>query len=156
IIIVGRWDVRVPHEIPMPKSDDDDRIDRMLQDGISKELSVTDSRRAFEDGIKRTLDALRGRRVYLLMQVPVLEKNKTGITRETYEVQQREVIRVLKARSHSLLHVIGPGKWFNGETSLVGDEGGSYYMDEDHLSSYGANKMISPLLEPVFKQISDR
>jgi peptidoglycan/LPS O-acetylase OafA/YrhL len=153
IFIVGRWDMRVPPESLMPR---DHKILQMLQDASSKGFSTADSRRAFSDGLDRTLDALKGRHVYFLMQVPALDKHGTAITRQAYELQQSEVNQVLKSRPRGLLHVIGPGKWFRNDLSLLGDEEGDYYEDTDHLNVHGAKKMISPLLEPVFKQISDR
>jgi peptidoglycan/LPS O-acetylase OafA/YrhL len=151
IFIVGRWDSRVPSKLG-----NDYVASRLLQDGSSKEFSTTDSRRAFEDGLDRTLDALKGKHVYFLMQVPAMERDDAPITRQTYELQRFEVNQVLKARSGSLFHVLGPGEWFKNDLLVIRDEGGGYYMDKDHVSPYGAKKMISPLLEPVFKEISDR
>jgi hypothetical protein len=157
IFIVGRWDIRAPRQLPEFNGDnellEDDFKARMLQDNKSKEISAADSQRVLEEGLTRTLSALEGRRIYFLMQIPVIEHDHKPISEKTYELQQYEVTRVLKLRPWSHLHVIGPGKWFRNGQSLIGDDGGTYYMDRDHVSSHGAKKLIVPLLEPVFEQM---
>ncbi len=151
VFIVARWEVRVPPQELMCDADD-----RLLQDGLSTGFSAADSRRVFKDGLGRTLDALAGRHVYFMMQVPPLRKNGTPITRQAYDLQQREVMRVLTACPHSHLHIIGPGDWFSGGVGRTGDKEGSYYDDDDHVSLHGAKVLIAPVLEPVFKRIGDR
>jgi hypothetical protein len=157
IFIVGRWEVRAPMQIPDFEADNEllepDFKSRMLQDDQSKEMSPADSRRVFQEGLTRTLTALAGRHVYFLMQLPVIDYDYKPISEKNYELQQYEINRILKLTRWPFLHVLGPGKWFQNGQSLTGDDGGSYYMNRDHVSSRGCRKLIAPVLAPVFEQI---
>jgi hypothetical protein len=75
-----------------------------------------------------------------------------GVTRHEYERQQWEIDRVLGSCTSPILTVIGPGdQWFDDDGySLKADSEKAYYVDGDHVSSYGAEKLIRPLLKPVF------
>jgi hypothetical protein len=53
--------------------------------------------------------------------------------------------------------VVGPGaQWFDrAGRSIVGDGETGFYKDADHLSSPGVEKLMRPLLEPVFDAMAD-
>jgi hypothetical protein len=149
VLIVGRWEARVPRwAASLAKIEENTESDRMLRDQSTKELSMADSLRVFEQGLDRTLKALAGRRVYWLRQPPV----QTGkpVTEDDYEFQQQAINEVLHSRS---LLVIGPGRWFRDGVSLIGDEAGPYYRDHDHANAHGARTLIAPVLEPVFQSL---
>src|SRR5262249_8444005 len=124
---------------------------QIMQDHRTKEPCLKDSLRVLEEAVERTASALEGRHIYFLMQVPIRE-NENGISEETYELQQCEIKRVLK-KDWPYCTVLGPGRWFRDGRSLVRDPGGAYYMDLDHVSSYGAKKLIRPVLEPLLERL---
>jgi len=155
VFIVSRWDHRVPSRFTERGPTAQNTY--LLQDDRSGRTTPDDACRVWEEGFKRTLAALEGRRVYFLMQLPVQEtdiRGARGVSEETYELQQFEINRVLRSGRWPQLSVIGPGDWFRNGYSVTGDEGGSYYADGNHVSSYGAKKLLAPVLEPIFARIS--
>jgi peptidoglycan/LPS O-acetylase OafA/YrhL len=141
------------------------RWDLLTGDGQPSTISPADARRVLEERFRQTVSVLEssGARVWFLMQVPVQEDDpldrgsSRGVTKEAYEAQQHELTRFLNFWSSPALTVIGPGKnWFDRDGySVKGDHGGSFYTDGNHVTRYGAQKLIGPLLEPVFDQIKE-
>jgi hypothetical protein len=176
VIIVSRWERSVPSPLIDWRAEFNDqdeelrqnlihkRLNELIQDDRSPGVSDDDARRVWQQHLRQTVSALEsaGTRVWFLMQVPVQAagpggRSTRGITAQAYEAQQYEISKVLKSWSSPALTVIGPGaSWFDGDGySFVGDPGGSYYMDKDHVSSYGAKKLLGPLLVPVFDRIKE-
>jgi peptidoglycan/LPS O-acetylase OafA/YrhL len=173
VIIVSRWEYAVPssvHWLAQFEGMNEDvrgdlettRMACVIQDERSPDVSLDDSHRVWQEHFRETVSALEsaGTRVWFLMQVPFQPDRPRpgkirGIPAKVYETQQYEINKVLKSCAAPMLTVIGPGKcWFDKDgLSCTGDSGGSYYMDKNHVSSYGAKKLLSPLLEPVFDQI---
>jgi peptidoglycan/LPS O-acetylase OafA/YrhL len=174
VIIVARWEYAVPspHFDWRPQyhgTDEEVRhefmnnhLARVIQDGRSLAISSEDARRVYQEHLSETIFALgsAGTRVWFLMQVPFqADEPRGGVTRgvaaKVYEAQQSEVRKVLKPCTWPTLTVIGPDKcWFDRDGfSFMGDSRGSYYMDRNHVSSYGAKKLLSSLLEPVFDRM---
>jgi hypothetical protein len=117
----------------------------------------------FAEGLRRTLLELQaaGARVWLIKQVPVQRRGsfgrtvkplKAGVTDQEYEEQQSAVDEVLRSQSWPGLNVIGPSaNWFDQDGhSLVADGRVPFYRDPDHLTPLGAERLMRPLLEPVF------
>jgi hypothetical protein len=134
----------------------------VIQDARSPGVSLEDARRVWREHFGETISALQspGRRVWFLMQVPFQPKDPRGASTpgtpaKAYEAQQDAINEVLKSCQRPTLTVLGPGKfWFDRDGfSRTGDPGGCFYIDKNHVSSYGAKKLISPLLEPVFDRM---
>src|SRR5262249_6750255 len=120
------------------------------------------ARRVLQEHFRETIAALEsaGVRVWFLMQIPFqgddpAARSTRGCPAKEYEAQQYEINKALKSCTGPMLTVIGPDKcWFDRDGfSVKGDSGGSYYMDKNHVNSYGASKLIRPLLEPVFDRM---
>jgi len=138
------------------------RWDLLIGDSPSSAISPADARRVLAGRFRETISVLEssGSRVWFLMQVPVqdddpLDRSSRGVTKQAYEAQQYEISRLLKSWSSPALTVIGPGKhWFDRDGySAKADHEGRYYSDGNHVSHYGAQQLIGPLLEPIFDQI---
>jgi peptidoglycan/LPS O-acetylase OafA/YrhL len=174
VIVVSRWERPVPSRLIDWRANINDtndesrqnlickRLDQLIQDDHSPGASDEDARRVWQEHFRETISALgsAGTRVWFLMQVPVQVddprgKATRGVSANVYEAQQYEIHRVLKSWSSPWLSVMGPGtSWFDTDGySFMGDSGGSYYIDKDHVSSYGAKKLLRPLLEPVFDRM---
>jgi hypothetical protein len=144
VIMVARWE----HAVPEPLFNWRTRFNvKVWQEHFPETISVLGP---------------VGTRVWFLMQVPFqAEDPRGGLTRgvaaKEYEAQQYEVNKILKSCRPPMFTVLGPDKcWFDKDGfSCMGDSGGSYYMDKSHVSSYGAKKLIRPLLEPVFDEIKE-
>jgi hypothetical protein len=164
VIIVARWEWAVPSRFSDWRARDKEnrRMMFIIKDDNTRAVSNEDSRRVLQEHFDETISALQSpdRRVWLVMQVPVQNdlpggRSTRGVPAKTYEQQQYEINRVLKGSKWPMVSVIESGQsWFDSDGfSYVGDSGGSYYIDKDHVSSYGAKKLLGPLLEPVFDRI---
>jgi peptidoglycan/LPS O-acetylase OafA/YrhL len=140
VIVAGRWDLLTRNSPVVP----------------------ADSQRTLDECFHETISALEssGARVWLLMQVPAqnddpLARSSKGVTKQDYLAQQYWISRLLKSPTAPGLTVIGPGgHWFDRHGySLKADVGGAFYADDNHVNRYGSQKLISPLLEPVFDRI---
>jgi peptidoglycan/LPS O-acetylase OafA/YrhL len=160
VIIVARWDCKVPP----PSVQVGPGYVGLIRDRTSG-ISQAEARVVWEQTFRRTVSRLQscGTRVWFLMQVPVQKKDvfgrligPLGISKQDYHNQQLEVERVLRSCSSPMLKVIGPGSnWFDrDEYSVIADNGGSFYLDDNHLNGHGILKLIQPLLEPVFDKMA--
>lgn len=168
VIIAARWDCHVPRWAPHlsgPKRDAfiaDWRSHWLLRDDYTEEPpTIETSSRIFRRSLEETLRALDGRRVFFVMQAPVMDGwcADQPVTYDDYRLQQAEVTSCLAdLRSLSICPIVlGPGKWwFKDGLSVIRDQGGKYYADRDHVGAYGAEKLYRPLLEPVFKTFRRR
>jgi peptidoglycan/LPS O-acetylase OafA/YrhL len=173
VIMVSRWEYSVP-SLPYWRSRLDGlnedakegiestRMSHVIQDCRSPSVSLADAHRVWQEHFRETVSALEsgGTRVWFLMQVPFQNDephvgSTRGIPAETYQIQQQMINDILKSCKWPRLTVLGPGKcWFDKDGfSRTADPGGCFYMDKSHVSSYGAKKLIQPLLEPVFDQM---
>jgi peptidoglycan/LPS O-acetylase OafA/YrhL len=170
VIMAARWDHRVPPPFvdvdftyqglfPDPRTS---WREALIRDSRSSVLSPADAQRVLQEHFHETISAFEssGTRVWFLMQVPVQEDDPfgrltRGVTQQAYEAQQYEMIRFLKLWTSPALTVIGPGKnWFDSAGySVIADSEGPYYADRDHLNSRGAQKLLGPLLAPVFDRM---
>jgi peptidoglycan/LPS O-acetylase OafA/YrhL len=158
VIICARWELRVAGAIRDSAGEPEDVVEN--------------ARRVFADGLKRTVATFSraGIKVWFLRQVPIqldeppgrmaniyLVHGAAGVSREEYSEQQSHVERLLLAAGTGMV-LIGPGKnWFDDRgRSRVTDGRDSFYLDDDHLSTRGADELIRPLLEPVFDEIKSR
>ena len=175
VIMVARWEMAIPsrqidwrdRDIEVTDEDAREMLENcrmmfVIQDDHSRGVSHEDARRVLQEHFDETISSLEpaGTRVWFLMQVPVQNERPCarltrGVPAKAYEAQQYEINRVLKSCTRPMLTVLGPGKcWFDRDGfSCMGDSGGSYYIDKNHVSSHGAEKLLRPLLEPIFDRM---
>lgn len=163
VFIVGRWEARVPYWHPtMTDVDRQDEWKRtIIEDDFTEEQSLADSARVLAEALPRSIEAITVnnphlRRIYFIMQPPARDGDNgdVPVSEATYRLQQRAIGNALASLRCDKLTVLGPGSnWIKSGMSVNGDEGGSYYSDRHHLSSYGAAKLMRPLLAPIFNCI---
>jgi len=132
------------------------------------------ARRILRRGLGNMLDELKssGVTVWLMKQVPQQDimdprfalarslqfgwKTPRGITVEKYRAQQAAANGILDEFRGEHVHVLDPTVFCFDETgcSRMYSQSRSYYVDDDHLSTYGAQVLLSPMLRPVLSQIS--
>lgn len=134
------------------------------------------ARRLFRQGLGKMLDELKsqGVTVWLMKQVPEQEipeprfaairssqygwKAPRGISIERYRSQQAALDRILdelcKGREE-YVHILDPLSFCFEDTgfSKICHQSYSYYFDGDHLSWYGAQELLSPMFQPILRQI---
>lgn len=122
------------------------------------------------DATVRRLQAM-GSRVWLIREVPLQPGNPrlkvvksllfgldipAGSSKSQHLQQQAEIADVLGKISPDRVTMIDPcDACLDGEGySRIGDAGGAYYWDFNHLSSYGTRRLLRPLLDSLFAEIS--
>jgi peptidoglycan/LPS O-acetylase OafA/YrhL len=161
VVIVARWDSKVP------SNEVDDTYQGLIRDDRSTIISSDDARRVLRVAFRATLSSFEtaGIHLWFLRQAPVQDENTfgaisgaegRGVSRDEYRRQQREIDGLLGSLSSSLLTVLDPSDdWFDVDGySLKSDGKSAYYWDDDHLSALGVEKLLRPVLEPVFDVIS--
>jgi peptidoglycan/LPS O-acetylase OafA/YrhL len=146
VTLVVRWEAKL-NGLP-------DSRRGFLCDPLTVRPGPEDARRVLAAGLRRTLGALGGVRLQLVRQVPV-QRERAVVSREEWARQQRDFEAVVAGLPS--LTVVGPGaNWFDREgQSVIGDEGGEYYWDESHLNPRGVERLLGPLLRPVFDAMAD-
>jgi peptidoglycan/LPS O-acetylase OafA/YrhL len=166
VVMAARWDLKVP---PTQVEVGPNYDAGLLRDEQSVEMSQADAQRAWEEGLHQTMSVFEamGTRVWFVRQVPVQQtdlfgrlklSSATGVTRREYELQQQAVNRALQTCSSPMLSVIGPGNhWFDRDgRSWLSMGNNALYQDGDHLTREGTEKLLRPLLGPVFDAIRER
>ncbi len=74
-----------------------------------------------------------------------------GISSQQHQDQQRFSIDVLQSCTGEQVALIDPSGYCIDDVgrTLIGDENGSYYFDENHLSNYGADVLLKELFDEV-------
>jgi len=156
VFIIARWDWRVPRWHPTVH--DEGWELRALRDDSSTEQSLADSTRVLSRALPRTINALSVanpslKRIYFLNQIPCRDGERP-ISEGTYKIQQSGIFAALSLCKCDKLTVLN-ADWFREGMSRNGDEDGCYYFDSNHISSHGARTLVRPLLEPIFKEMSE-
>jgi len=168
VILVARWAVNI-------EGRPDGKTDSLIVDEPAVQLTRETARAALGRGLERTVAALEaaGATVWIVKQVPLQKSDPmkalvlasllgraqpSGITKTVHEQRQAnvsEVIDVLQLRDSRRLD---PADWCFDDlgASHIGRGGRSLYADPDHLSPYGAQTLLHPMLEPVFREIAER
>jgi peptidoglycan/LPS O-acetylase OafA/YrhL len=94
---------------------------------------------------------------YLMERFPVLnsiEKDSTSIAE--HRARQARADAVLESMASTGVYVVDPTPSFfpPGRSRLELFDGRAIYRDDDHLTEYGAQKYIGPLLDQVYKKIA--
>jgi hypothetical protein len=136
---------------------------------------IAKDERAFVTALTRTITTLRelGVHVYVLMQVPAYSQNiPAALAMEAWRGQriagwrqtiaehqkaQAAMYRLAKRLGGPDVTFIDPARRFvvkdSGEL-LVADRGQSLYHDDNHVSRYGARRVLGPLLNQALSKLS--
>ncbi|MGE4266703.1 MAG: acyltransferase family protein [Deferribacterales bacterium] len=146
-----------------------------IKDDKTIKSSKDENFKVFERGLARTLDALKGKNVYFLMDNPdfpydvprelakltvlqkylpaLAENSNIGITRRDYEHGNEKVRKILKELSGR--YTFTTAELADGlcpEKSCIGEKNGeSLYMDDNHLSCAGAVLAIEGIAPMISK-----
>jgi peptidoglycan/LPS O-acetylase OafA/YrhL len=154
VILAGRWETKVPSSEIKPGQKG------LIRDRLWSPGSPADPRQVFDARLRETIATIEksGGHLWFLNQPPVQGQAARGVSRQEYERQQREVDRITRAISSPAFSLVGPGShWFDTDGySIKADANGLYYRDSDHLNEYGAEKLIRPILEPIFDRFLEK
>lgn len=168
VILVSRWEVNM-------EGRPDGRQDTLIVDAMSVgPASLAESRRVMRRGLDRTVAALgaAGIRVWIMKQVPLQPTDPTkqlmlaayvrrplpvGVPLGMHEQRQCRANEVLDRLPSTAATILNPADFAFDEQgrSRIGNAEGSFYADDDHLSPLGAEHLLRPLLEPVFRKMAD-
>lgn len=169
VVLVSRWTLYVEGEA------NGNGYDRLIEDEHSSGACPEEAKAVFRRGFKRTIAVLEaeGVKVWVVKTVPVQAINParslalavywnrrppTGVTVENHLKRQSGVNEILDSWRSSNLQILDPIDYCFDSSGLsrIGDAEGSFYHDDDHLSTHGAEILLRPLLGPVFEVIAAR
>lgn len=152
----------------------DGRLDSLVRDDVSTEVSRQDAARVVAQGLERTLAELRsqGVNVWILKQIPKQDHDcchdylaaemfqrsveTAGISLAAYRTYSERMDGLLASLNRDGVTVLDPAASCFDESghSVTGSGSTSYYADADHLSPSGARSLLRPLLQPAFLEIA--
>jgi len=166
VILVSRWAVNVEGR---PSGE----MDSLIVDEDATGVSPTECAATLSRGLNRTIVTLQaeGVKVWIVKQVPLQDGRPAkkllaaayrrrelpvGVTMEEHRKRQARVNAVLDALGSQKATLLNPDLYcfYQSGNSKIGDAGGSFYADEDHLSPYGAEVLLHDMLGPVFREIA--
>lgn len=170
VLLVARWTVYMEGMAEEVKWQDS-----LLVDHLNSMRTKESAQVVFQRGLARTIESLQrsGVQVFVLKQIPYQSSRPDqlclrqrfwggdlpkGITAMEHRQLQHRADAVFEACGNGLnFHCIDPVNSFFDEcnVSKIGDGMGCFYVDDDHLSDYGAEVLLSSTMEPVFKALSD-
>jgi hypothetical protein len=164
VILVSRWAVNV-------EGTPDGNTKTLITGPASRGFSKSESQQALRVGLLQTVGRLRqlGASVWVLGQVPLQTDDPRkevfravyfgrmipkGVGIEQHTGRQENVTAVFDSIKDFVTWLEPAATCFNQEgASRIGDRHGAYYADSDHLSPYGAEVLLAPVLEPVFAEM---
>lgn len=169
VILVSRWAVNI-------EGRPDGKNDALIVDEQSRRVSRDESKQVLRRGLLRTISALQqeGVKVWIMKQVPLQDKNPLitltqaawsgvdrpprGVSLENHRKRQENVDDVLNTLENGAVEILDPTEYCFDDTqrSLIGSFERSFYADDDHLSPFGAERLLREMLEPVFAEIAGR
>jgi len=140
--------------------------------------NITDGTEALREELINFSKVLQdnGRNVWIMQQVPetnvrhaiqeylnskrypdLYDYPQVTIHRDEYLERQKNPISIFEDLKSIGVNIIDPtDQFFNEDDRLVVyDEENSYYRDDDHVSRYGAEKLVKPVLAPSFEALGD-
>ena len=149
-------------------------MDSLIVDDERQVATTSNAHDVLRRGLARTVEALRraGATVWIMRQVPiqrttpveiafaVIQHNQKapefGVTLAEHSSHQMKVDQILNSEQLEAVHFLDPvNVCFNSSgSSLISEDGRSYYFDRTHLSSFGATRLLAKLFEPVLEQIA--
>jgi len=179
LILACRWSVNCDGRNQLEIDQGSTLIDSLVTDSdaidlssISRKLAAASFRTQLEAMLDRLTNA--GVRVWIIKQVPETNRSDTAkqfyfvskfprlhlfdqfsISPEDHDLRQVFSNRAIDGLDSSNVTIIDPSPvFFNNEQSLLkiyADR--SYYRDDDHLTSYGIEELLSPLFDEIIKEI---
>jgi hypothetical protein len=168
VVLVARWAVNVEGRT-------DGKTDSLIANVESNEVSPLMAQRALEAGLTRTLDELEslGVKVFIVKQVPeqsYFSPQRTlvrsaylggeppkGVAISEHDARQSSANEIITAcaQGRDFVRLVDPKEscFDTNGYSLLGNEHGSFYRDADHLSDFGADSLLRPLLDSVFTEM---
>jgi len=162
VLLVSRWAVYVDGR---PGGG----MDTLVVDEHSRETSPTEARTAFSRALRKTIALLEahGAAVWVLKQVPLQEGTPNrklvwaalagrdlpvGVSLAEHFGRQASVNDVINTATTRSTRILDPAEYCfdNHGCSRLGSASGTFYTDDNHLSSRGADRLLGPMLEPVF------
>jgi len=157
VILVARWTYYI-------EGDTDGNMESLIVDETSPEANPVDALRALRTGLLATLNELEqaGVRVWIMKQVPLhpshprLLVNQSGGTSQGISLQAH---RARNTKVQTIFSEVKPDVTFLDPSTVCFDESGhsiieghgySYYIDDDHLSPTGADRLLRGMFEDVF------
>lgn len=164
VVLISRWSLYTDGDYDKPMAA------YFLASDSRKEPSTQASRKAFEEGLSRTIRSYRniGVEVTIVLQVPQQTTTPESFYTKLAQLDDRtghaaavkdvsvEVRRHLglQAFSRDVIHriarkananVIDPDKWLcDGSVCSIGDSRTSFYRDKNHVNTAGAMKLATP------------
>ncbi len=164
VILASRWSINIDGR-------PDGSTASLIVDESTPEASPAASQEVFRRGLLRTIAGLTdaGCRVWIMGQVPqqpddvpmLLARSAhfqwhgqvVGTSLVQHRENQRNVARILAGMEG--VRILEPARYCFDEQgrSLITGDGRSYYFDDNHLSAFGAERLLRSMFEPVFSEI---
>jgi peptidoglycan/LPS O-acetylase OafA/YrhL len=164
VILASRWSINIDGR-------PDGSTASLIVDESTPEASPAASQEVFRRGLLRTIAGLTdaGCRVWIMGQVPqqpddvpmLLARSAhfqwhgqvVGTSLVQHRENQRNVARILAGMEG--VRILEPARYCFDEQgrSLITGDGRSYYFDDNHLSAFGAERLLRAMFEPVFSEI---
>lgn len=130
-----------------------------------------------QDGLQRLLEECEavGAGVTVMLQVPTQESlpsqrvvlahcsgrsiDLRGVDRAALQRQQATILAAVAGVASKRIDVVDLADPFFGQNGIssIGDAGGSWYLDRNHVSAYGASRLFEPLLgDMMATMVADR
>jgi len=169
VFLISRWAVGIEGR---PDGD----LSSLISNEHTELRSRRDARQVFQQQLQQTLQELSqaGTHVWIIQQVPLQKSNPehlvvraalanmgipTGVSLTTHQQRQEHANRIIHQVAATMpnVTVLDPARvcFDTNEQSILGDQQGVFYADDDHLSPHGAEILLRPLLEPVFKAFGE-
>lgn len=167
VILVSRWSINI-------EGRPNGSMDSLVIDEISRGTTKAEAKWAFKRGIERTIEELRaaGIRVWILKQVPEQRGDPTralglarflpwrsspsGVSLSDHRSGQANVDEILGNLDAADIHICDPtDACFDASgTSLISGNGRPYYLDDNHLSTHGADALLGGLFDKCLSEIA--
>lgn len=177
-LLIGRWSAACDgySELELKELKDLKPVATMVADRELRALTPEESAAALSRQLTRLIAELEthGVNVWLMKQVP--ETGDTAVARrfllwkrfpefndpplrtktlDDHRKRQRRAADVLDGLTSANVRLLDPTEYlFRGRRELQNYSERAIYRDDDHLTRFGAERHLRPLLEPVFRQMA--
>ncbi len=164
VFLVARWGIDALGIAPYEALNASPQV--FIEDAGVRAPSLSENRQVFERALTRTLRALQGLKVYILLDVPnpdvsvpgyLARKANAGTIGTKLRIKpdtlarsrtMHLLIRRIAARQGA--RVLSPFPWLcRGDRCLIAFDDHALYMDNQHLSRYGARLLTPMVLKPM-------
>jgi hypothetical protein len=167
VILVSDWELNSERR-------ENGATDSLIVDEDGQTVSSSTAKDVLRRGLLRTIDALEkeGAAVWIMRQVPIQRKTPAeiaftvlrddqkapqfGVSLNEHLSRQASVDQIINNTQLGAVHILDPvDVCFNSSGySLISENGRSYYWDRTHVTSFGAQRLLTKLFEPVVQQIA--